>query len=388
MLRFLTAGESHGQGLVAILEGVPAGLPLDEEYIARDLARRQGGYGRGGRMQIERDRAQILSGVRHGMTLGSPISLLIPNRDWENWKEIMSVTPLVEAVEPVTRVRPGHADLPGAIKYGHSDVRSVLERASARETAARVAAGAVARRFLQEFHIQVFSHTLAIGGHRARVPQVIDWQAVEVSPLRCADAEAAAAMAAAIDRAREQGDSLGGVFEVIASGVPIGLGSHVHWERKLSTRIAAALMSINAVKGVEIGDGFRLADMPGSQAHDIIEQASSPSSLPWKRRTNRAGGIEGGMSNGEAIVVRAAVKPIPTLGRPLPSLDLQSGQEVQAHVERSDVCVVPAAGVVGEAMLCLVLMDCFLEKFGGDNIEETRRSYMSYKDSVISRGKQ
>ena len=375
MFRFLTAGESHGRALLAIIEGVPAGLPLDEDCIARDLLRRQAGYGRGGRMQIEQDRAQLLSGVRYGLTMGSPIALLIENRDWENWKHVMAVAPLEKPAEPLTHLRPGHADLPGVTKYGLDDVRPVLERASARETAARVAVGAVARRLLEQFGIEIHSHTVAIGPHRAQAGHPIDWAKVEKSPVRTADAEAEKLMVAAIEEARAAGDSLGGIIEVIATGVPIGLGSHVHWDRKLDGRIAQAFMSINAVKGVEVGGGFALAGMKGSQVHDIIE---SDPQRGWRHTTNRAGGIEGGMSNGEPIVVRAVVKPIPTLARPLPSADLVSGQAAPAHVERSDVCVVPAAGVVGEAALAIVLADAVLEKFGGDHIEETMRNYQSY----------
>jgi len=379
MFRFLTAGESHGKGLVAVIEGVPAGLALDEDYIARDLARRQAGYGRGARMDIEQDRAEILSGVRHGLTMGSPISLLIWNRDWENWEQTMSISAVEQEVEPLTQLRPGHADLAGAMKYGLDDVRPILERASARETASRVAVGAVARKLLAEFGIEIHSHTVCIGGRWSSQVEPIDWAGVESSPLRCADSEAERAMLSAIDEAKEAGDSLGGVFEVIASGVPIGLGSHVHWDRKLDGRIAQAMMSINAVKGVEIGAGFAVADLPGSQVHDRIEPDAAHR---WRHATNRAGGIEGGMSNGEPIVVRAAVKPIPTLAKPLPSADLRTGAAVQAHFERSDVCVVPAAGVIGEAVLAIVLAEAVLEKFGGDHTAETLRNYRSYLDSI------
>jgi len=379
MFHFLTAGESHGRALTAIIEGMPAGLPLDEEYIARDLARRQGGYGRSARMEIEQDRAEILSGVRHGLTMGSPISLLIWNRDWENWKEAMSISATEQPVEPVTRLRPGHADLPGAIKYGQEDIRPILERSSARETAARVAVGAVARRLLEEFSIDIKSHTIAIGGVKAKENQNLDWVKVEKSAVRCADTEVEKAMMAAIDEAKEVGDSVGGIFQVIATGVPIGLGSHVHWDRRLDGRIAQAMMSINAVKGVEIGAGFSLADLRGSQAHDIIKFEKAK--REWHHATNRAGGIEGGITNGEPIVVNAVVKPIPTLAKPLPSVDLKTGEVVQAHVERSDICVVPAAGVIGEAMLAIVLADALLEKFGGDHMKETLRNYQSYLEA-------
>jgi len=379
LFRFLTAGESHGQGLVAIIEGVPAGLALNEDYIARDLVRRQGGYGRGARMAIEQDRAEIASGVRHGMTMGSPIALLILNRDWENWKEAMSVTSVEQEVEPVTRLRPGHADLAGTMKYNLDDVRPILERASARETASRVAVGAVARKLLAEFGIEIHSHTVCIGGHWAKQVEKIDWSKVERSPVRCADRRAEKAMLAAIDAAKKAGDSLGGIFEVIAGGVPIGLGSHVHWDRRLGGRIARAMMSINAVKGVEIGAGFNEASLPGSQVQDIIELGARGG---WRHATNRAGGIEGGISNGEPIVVRAVVKPIPTMSQPLPSVDLRTGKKVEAHFERSDVCVVPAAGVIGEAMLAIILAEAMLEKFGGDHMDETLRNYRGYLKSI------
>jgi chorismate synthase len=352
---------------------VPAGLALDEEYLDRGLKRRQGGYGRGDRMKIEQDRAEILSGVRHGLTMGSPISLLIWNRDWENWKDVMIVSPTSKSVEPVTRLRPGHADLPGVMKYAQDDVRNILERASARETAARVAVGAVARRLLEEFGIAIHSHTVSIGGVSAKgeKPDKIDWEKVESSPVRCADEQIEHAMMAAIDEVKAAGDSLGGVFQVLATGLPIGLGSHVHWDRRLDGRIAQAIMSIQAVKGVEIGAGFSLAGLRGSQAHDIIE--FDKAGRKWRHATNRAGGIEGGMSNGETIVVNAVAKPIPTLAKPLPSVDLKTGEAVQAHVERADVCVVPAAGVIGEAMLAIVLADALLEKFGGDHLRSEER---------------
>ncbi|MBE0415935.1 MAG: chorismate synthase [Dehalococcoidia bacterium] len=387
MFRFLTAGESHGRGLVAIVEGVPAGLALDEEYIARHLKRRQGGYGRSARMDIERDRAEILSGVRHGLTIGSPISLLIRNRDWENWQEVMAVSPVEREIEPITRPRPGHADLAGAIKYGLGDIRPILERASARETAARVAVGAVARRLLQEFGIEIHSHTIAIGGVKAKEGRNIDWaqfeKKVEKSPVRCADPDAEREMMAAIDKAKEAGDTVGGIFQVIATSVPIGLGSHVHWDRRLDGRIAQAMMSINAVKGVELGAGFSLAELKGSQAHDIIH--FDKAKRKWHHASNRAGGIEGGITNGEPIVVNAVVKPIPTLAKPLPSVDMKTGEVVEAHFERSDVCVVPSAAVIGEAMLAIVLASALLEKFGGDHLKETLHNYQGYLDSIAKR---
>jgi len=382
MFRFLTAGESHGKALTVIIEGLPAGLPLTEDHIALDLRRRQGGYGRGQRQQIEEDRAEILSGVRHGLTLGSPLSLMLRNRDWPNWQDIMQVEPGAEATEKLTRLRPGHADLAGAIKYGQDDVRPILERASARETAARVAVGAVARRFLAEFGIAVHSHTLAIGEVTAEGQGKPDWALVEQSPVRCADREASQRMVDAIDVAREAGDSLGGIFEVWATGVTIGLGSHVHWDRRLDGRLAQAVMSIHAVKGVEIGGGFALARLPGSQAHDVILPDDQWGDRPWQRATNRAGGLEGGMTNGEPVIVRAALKPISTLGKPLPSADLATGQAVEAHYERSDVCVVPAAGVIGEAMVAIVLTEAMREKFGGDHIDETKRNYQGYLNTI------
>ncbi len=357
------------------MEGIPAGISLSEADIALELKRRQGGYGRGARMQIERDHAEILSGVRHGLTIGSPISLLIRNRDWQNWQEVMSVAPVERVIEPVTRLRPGHADLAGIAKYNLDDIRPILERASARETAGRVAVGAIARKFLQEFDIQIHSHVIAIGGCRAKSGNSIDWGKVEASPVRCGDDVAEKQMIAAIDAARQAGDSVGGLFEVIAIGVPIGLGSHIQWDRRLDGRIAQAMMSIHAVKGVEIGAGFAIADLRGSQAQDVIEPG-------LRRPTNRAGGIEGGMTNGEALVVRAAVKPIATIAKPLASVDLRTGEKVSAHFERADTCIVPAAGVIGEAMLAIVLAEALLEKFGGDHIEETSRNYRAYGEQV------
>ena len=381
-LRFLTAGESHGQALVAILEGVPAGVPITEDYIAVDLRRRQGGYGRSKRQQLEQDHAQLLGGVRHGRTLGGPVAMVIANRVWEDWREVMQVGPYEGESKPVTRLRPGHADLAGAMKYGFDDVRNVLERASARETAARVAVGAVCRRFLEEFAVAIHSHTSSISSVVASVDGEPDWDAVEASPVRCADPTAAAEMVAAIDAAREAGDTLGGTFEMWATGVPIGLGSHVQWDRKLDGQLAQAVMSIHATKGVDIGGGFAIAAGPGSQAHDVILPPDKWDGRQWRRETNRAGGLEGGMTNGEPIVVRGALKPISTLSRPLPSVDLQTGEEIQAHYERSDVCTVPAAGVIGEAMVAIVLARAMVEKFGGDSLEETRRAYAAYQDTI------
>jgi len=381
MLRFLTAGESHGKALTAIVEGVPAGLRLDEELVAHDLKRRQAGYGRSPRQMMEHDRAEILSGVRLGLTIGSPIALVIWNRDWENWKTAMSVSPVEGDTKRITRPRPGHADLAGVTKYGLDDVRPILERASARETAARVAAGAVARRFLEEFGVEIHSHTLAIGGEWTRVAGPVDWERVESSLVRCADAVAEKGMMAAIEEAMGSGDTVGGVSEIVAFGAPVGLGSHIQWDRRLDGRIAQAMMSIQSVKGVEIGDAFKVADERGSQVHDGVEIGGG-SRYPWRRTSNRAGGIEGGISNGEPIVLRLAAKPIPTLAKPLPSVDLATGESVQAHFERSDVCVVPAVGVIGEAMLSMVLADAMLEKFGGDSMGETRRNFDGYLNSI------
>jgi len=384
--RFLTGGESHGKGLVAIAEGMVANLPLEERYINKELKRRQRGYGRGPRMKIEEDRVEIMAGVRYGLTTGSPIALFIANRDWQNWQEQLSICPVQKEAEPVTCPRPGHADLAGMTKYGLQDIRPVMERASARETAARVAVGAIARKFLEELGTVIHSHTVAIGQHHWERGETssIDWEEVEASPVRCANAKLEKAMMAAIDEAKADGDTLGGVFEVIATGVPIALGSHVSWDRRLDGRIGRAMMSINAIKAVEIGAGFALAGLRGSQAHDVIEPnpRGKAKGLPWRHTSNRAGGIEGGMSNGEDIVVKAAVKPIATLASPLPSIDLRSGKKVKAHYERSDICVVPAAGVIGEAMLAIVLADACLEKFGGDNLKETLANYHNYLRNI------
>jgi chorismate synthase len=397
MFRFLTAGESHGPGLTAIVEGVPAGLALSEEYIARDLVRRQQGYGRGGRMLIEHDHATIRSGVRHGLTMGGPIALIMENRDFATgpgpdgkpWTHTMSVTPVEGDVTPIHQLRPGHADTPGISKYHQTDARNILERSSARESTARVAVGAVARRFLEEFGVALHSHVIALGGVHTPVMDAVDWEQAETSPVRCADPEVEQAMIAAIDAAREAGDSLGGTVEMVATGLPIGLGSHIQWDRKLSTRLAAAVMSMNAVKGVEFGAGFAQADLPGSQVHDVIkpieEWERAPDGgwvQPWPRRTNNSGGLEGGMTTGEPLVVRAMVKPIATLKSPLPSVDLTTGELTEAHYERSDVTFVHTCAVIGEAMVAIVLAESFLEKFGGDHLEETRRNLVAYMASV------
>ena len=385
-LRFITAGESHGKALVALVEGMPAGLEITEDYIALDMRRRQGGYGRSRRQQIEQDRAEIVSGVRHGRTLGGPIAMIVPNRVWEDWQEVMQVGPYEGEPKRVTRLRPGHADLAGTMKYGFDDVRNILERASARETAARVAVGAVCRRLLEEFAITVHSHTVSVGDIFAADSGEPDWAAVEESPVRCADPEAGERMCRAIDAAQEAGDTLGGVFEMWATGVPIGLGSHVMWDRKLDGQLAQAVMSIHAVKGVEIGPGFAVAAGSGHDAHDVILPPAQWDGRPWRRATNRAGGLEGGMTNGEPVVVRGALKPISTISKPLPSVDLVSGEEIQAHYERSDVCTVPAAGVIGEAMVAIVLARAMLEKFGGDSLEETRRNFEAYQKTIGPRG--
>ncbi len=396
-LRFLTAGESHGRALGVIVEGIPAGLALTADAIAVDLARRQRGYGRGARQAIEHDRAQILAGVRHGTTLGSPILLEIANRDWENWTGVMQVEALSDETAaqllaqadegnkratPVTRVRPGHADLAGALKYGFNDVRNVLERASARETAARVAAGGVARAFLAELGIDAWSFTAEVGGVAVDPTNASrSREEADASPLRCPDPDAEARMIARIDEAREQGDTVGGVFEVVAHGLPIGLGSYVQWDRRLDAALAAAVMSINIVKGVELGLGFEQTRRFGSAVHDVIEGRGDGGT--WLHRSNNAGGLTGGISNGEPLVVRGAVKPISTLARPLPSADLVTGEAVEkAHYERSDISVVPAAGVVGEAMVLLTLADFVLDKFGGDSVAETADNLARYVDRI------
>jgi chorismate synthase len=383
--RFLTAGESHGEALTAVIDGVPAGLPVTLADIDTDLARRQRGYGRGGRMKIERDQVRVVSGVRWGLTLGSPITLQIANRDWENWKATMSVAPPEPGAEQkeVTRPRPGHADLAGAMKYGHHDIRNVLERSSARETTARVAVAGVAKRVLGEFGITILSHVIEIGG--VRVPDTLDlaWDEVrrraEASDVRCADPETEAAIITAIDQAKAKGDTLGGVFEVVALGCPVGLGSYVQWDRRLDGRLAQAFCSIQAIKGAELGLGFESARRPGSAVHDeILFDAESG----FRRSSNNAGGLEGGVTNGQPVIVRAAMKPLSTLRTPLKSVDLATKEAVEAVVERSDVCAVPAAGIVGEAMMAIVLAQAFLDKFGGDSIDEIRRNYAAYLDSL------
>ena len=393
MLRFLTAGESHGQALVVTLDGMPAGLQLDIDALNEQLRRRQGGYGRGRRMAIERDRAEILTGVRHGRTTGAPIALLIRNRDWVNWQQTMHVESEMPedasgAKRPeVTRPRPGHADLAGAIKYGHEDIRDVLERASARETAARVAAGSLARQLLARFGVRIASHVSIVGDAMLpenRTVSFAEAQAIpEDAPLRCADPDVQQRMIAAIDRARDAGDTLGGAFEVIATGVPPGLGSYVQWDRKLDGRLGQAVMSIHAIKAVGVGIGPEAAVRPGSRVHDEIR--SAPDAGVPLRPTNNAGGLEGGVTNGEDVRVAGFMKPISTLMKPLGSVDLTTMNEELATIERSDVCAVPAAAVVGEAMVAFVLADAFLEKFGGDSIGEIERHFEATAEQVRSR---
>lgn len=385
-MRYLTAGESHGPALTAIIEGFPAGLELDVELINRELARRQSGYGRGARMKIESDRVEVLSGLRFGRTLGSPLTLQIKNRDFANWETRMAPTgdPPPD-LERLTRPRPGHADLPGALKYGLLDLRDVLERASARETAARTAVGAVARQLLAVFSIEIFSYVEAIGPVKAQAtgmsPEELK-KSAESSPLRCPDPSAEARMIAEIDQARAKGDSLGGVFTVIATGVPPGLGSHVQWDRRLDARLAAALMSIQAIKGVEVGEGFSAAEKPGSLVQDEICHTPGRG---YFHTTNRAGGIEGGMTNGEPLILRAAMKPIPTLMKPLTSVDMRDHTAVAAGVERSDVCAVPAAAVVGEAVTAWELACALAEKLGADSVDEMYGHYREYMNIVKER---
>ena len=392
MFRYLTAGESHGPQLTAIVEGVPAGLKISEETINADLARRQCGYGRGGRMLIEKDTVEILSGVRWGETIGSPITLCVKNRDWVNWSEKMSPDERHRDDKiRVTRSRPGHADLPGAMKYNQRDVRNILERSSARETAVRVAVGAVAKAFLARFGIFVCGFVTELGGIKAERPNLPLTMLKEIaakSELFTWDAAAEAEMKALIDSTKEAGDTLGGVVEVIVSGVPVGLGSHVQWDRKLDARLAMAVMSIQAIKGVEVGVGFEAARTPGSKVHDEIYYDSSRilhgEVTGFYRKTNNAGGIEGGISNGEEIIIRAAMKPIPTLYKPLRSVDIDTKEPFEAAVERSDVCAVPAASVVAETVVAIEIANLFLEKFGGDSVEEIWRNYESYLDYLQS----
>jgi chorismate synthase len=382
-LRLTTAGESHGPGLTCIVEGMPAGLRLTPEEINRDMARRQLGHGRGGRMKIERDAAEITGGVRHGRTLGSPIALQVANRDYANWEQRMSPWPVAEEVEEVHLPRPGHADLVGTQKYKQSDVRNILERASARETAARVAGGALCKAFLRELGVAVHSHVVQIASvhaptrERPLVPE--DFAEVDSSPVRCLDATATKAMVREIDRLRRANESLGGVFEVQAFGLLPGLGSYVSWEERLDGRLAMAICSIQALKGVSIGDGFAVAGLPGSEAHDEIFYSPERG---YYRETNRAGGLEGGMTNGCPLVVRGAMKPLPTLTKPLQSVDTETHEPAQALRERTDSCTVPAAGVVGEAMVALVLADAYRRKFGGDHIDDVLQAVRAYQERI------
>ena len=392
MLRFTTAGESHGIALVSILEGMVAGLPLVAGDVDAELARRQQGYGRGRRMKIESDHADFLSGVRAGETLGSPIAMLINNRDWKNWQEIMDPAPREgdpERKRVVTRPRPGHADLSGMLKYDRDDARDVLERASARETTARVAAGAICKRFLREFSVTLGSHIVHLGGVDAKRPEKFPRDlnaAADASPLRTLDAEVEGEMIARIDAAKAEGNTLGGIAEVVCDGVPVGLGSHVSWDRKLDGRLAAALMSIPAVKAVEIGLGVEGARRKGSEVHDEIDpDESNVRAGRVRRRTNRAGGLEGGITNGEQIILRASMKPISTLMRPLGTVEMKTREPAQAVAERSDVTAVPAMGVIAEAMTAFIVAQAFLEKFGGDSLGETRRNYENYILSLSDR---
>ena len=379
MLRLLTAGESHGKGLVGVLEGLPAGVPVSPKELGEELARRRHGYGRSGRQKLEADAFEIVSGVRHGRTIGSPISVTIPNAEWEaKYRDLMGVEGEIDPVDKLTRPRPGHADLAGAQKYGFDDVRNVLERASARETAMRVALGAFCKAFLAELGIAVVSHVVRIGSvatRSTRAPSPSDLEAVDASPVRAFDDAAGARMVAEIDRIRKEKDTVGGVFEVLAYGCPPGLGSHVHYDRKLDARLALALMSVQSVKGVEVGDGFATAARPGSKAHDEIGTG-------LRRMTARAGGIEGGMSTGQPIRLRAAMKPFSTVPQPLATVDLRTGQRAVAIKQRTDVCAVPAGGVVGEAVVAFTLADAVLEKFGGDALAETRRNLEGFVEAL------
>ena len=387
MLRFFTAGESHGQALISWVSGIPAGLRVDTEFVNRELHRRQLGYGRGGRQKIEKDQADFLAGVRHGKTIGAPIAIRLENRDWGKWEKALPVEDTdgaEDAQRQLTSPRPGHADLAGALKFNFHDARYVLERASARETAARTAAGAMAKLFLREFGISVLSHVIAVG--HVQVARPVSWEEIErtcnnlESPLRCADEQVEVQMKAEVDQALRAGDSVGGIFEVVARGVPPGIGSHAQWDEKLDGRLARAVMSIQAVKGVEIGSGIRNATSYGSEVQDEIRYDAQRKR--FQRSSNRAGGIEGGITNGEDVVVRGYLKPISTLRQALGSADLNTKEQIKAAYERSDICVVPAAGVVGEAMIAFVLAEAFLEKFGGDSVEETRRNFQNYQNQL------
>ncbi len=385
MLRYLNAGESHGRGLMAVVEGVPSGLPVTADAINADLMRRQGGYGRGGRMRIEKDRIEFICGVRKGKTLGNPLGLLIWNKDWENWKEIMASEPGPPSTERVvTRPRPGHADLVGAIKYGHRDIRNVLEKASARETAIRVAIGGIAKALLAQFDMQVVSYTMAIGAVVAptQADPLAAYQEAEQSDVRCPDSEAAKKMVEHIRGAKHKGDSLGGIFEVVVTNPPIGLGTYAQWDRRLTARLAMAAMSIQAMKGVEIGMGFESARRYGSEVHDDIYFDQTVGQ--FIRKSNNAGGLEGGITNGQPIVIRVAMKPIATLYSPKDSVDIETKEPFEATVERSDICTVPAAGVVGEAVIAYEMANALIEKFGGDTLDEMKRNFKAYQEYVRS----
>jgi chorismate synthase len=385
-LRLTTAGESHGPGLTCIIEGLPAGLELDRDAINRDLSRRQLGHGRGGRMKIERDQAEVTGGVRHGRTLGGPIALQVHNRDYANWEERMNPWPVEAELPEVHLPRPGHADLVGTQKYGLTDVRDILERASARETAARVAGGAVAKAFLNALGVSIYSHVIqitSVAAPRRDDLTPADFAAVDESPVRCLDAEATRAMVAEIDALRKANESLGGVFEVRAFGLVPGLGSHVSWEERLDGRLGQAVLSIQAIKAVSIGDGFEVAGLPGSRAHDEIFWDEERG---YRRETNRAGGVEGGMTTGDPLVVRASMKPLPTLTKPLRSVDIATHQPAEALRERTDSCTVPAAGVVGEAMVAFVLADAYRRKFGGDHIDDARAALAAYRERIGWKG--
>ncbi|WP_447964428.1 chorismate synthase [Nitrospira sp. Ecomares 2.1] len=383
MLRYLNAGESHGKGLMAVVEGVPSGLPVVADEINADLIRRQGGYGRGGRMRIEKDRIEFICGVRKGKTLGNPLGLLIWNKDWENWKDIMASEPGPPSTERVvTRPRPGHADLVGAIKYGHRDIRNVLEKASARETAIRVAIGGVAKALLAQFDMRVVSYTMDIGGVAAPRPNdpLMAYEHAEQSDVRCHDPETAKKMIEQIRAAKHKGDSLGGIFEVVVTNVPIGLGTYAQWDRRLSARLAFAAMSIQAMKGVEIGMGFESARRFGSEVHDDIYFDTATGQ--FIRKSNNAGGLEGGITNGQPIVLRVAMKPIATLYTPKDSVDIETKESFEATVERSDICTVPAAGVVGEGVIAYEMANALIEKFGGDTLDEMKKNFEAYQEYV------
>jgi len=388
--RFLTAGESHGKGLSVILEGIPSNLSISEDFIEKDMSRRQKGYGSGGRMKIEKDRAEILSGVRHGKTLGSPISLWIENKDWANWTTPMSITPVNvnEDIKKQTKIVPGHADFPGTLKFNHKDVRNVLERASARETAARVAAASVCKKFLNEIGIEIKSRAKSVGWEKSEIENIdeIDWDFVESSEVRASNANEDINFKKVIDKVKKERTTIGGIFQVIAFNVPLGLGSHTHWDNKLDGKIAQSMVSINAVKGVEIGNGFENTERWGREVQDVIEPNSSDV-RNFSQISNNSGGIEGGMSNGNDIIVNVAIKPIATMTSPLPSVDIMTGEVVEAAYNRSDICQVSRACPVGEAMLALTLTEAVLEKFGGDSLQEIKRNYTSYIKTFKEYGK-